>query len=72
MVENETCGVCGKSIKTVATAHLRACFIDSSDSPSFAYVQDLENEQLICLDCCQTDSYSQPYPVKNDMDATIN
>lgn len=71
-VEHETCGKCGNSIKDIAVAHLRNCFLNGIDSPSFAYVQDVENEQLICLDCCESDKSFLPYSVKDDMDVTLN
>ena len=67
------CGKCGESIKTVAYSHLKCCLMNNSTIvPSFAFVHDYENKQVICLDCCESEPLLQPYPVEDGMDVIIN
>jgi tRNA(Ile2) C34 agmatinyltransferase TiaS len=61
------CGKCGESLKSVAVSHLKCCLMNKSNVPSFAFVQDYENEQGICLNCCESDPLLQPYPADGDI-----
>ncbi len=70
--DNPKCDKCGESIKAVAISHLRVCRMTNSAVPSFAFVQDVENNQILCLDCCESEPLISPYPVEDCMNVTLN